>query len=126
MSSSLSLPPETWLNVAQNFRNQKSPGELTYLWTSVRATSCLFRQQIERMFAEEHLPKTALHLGFNNSILSIRKDAVHYCRDHNTIHDERLTVDDHSDCALTEIRTMSLQFKGFTDGQTLGESNLWH
>ena len=59
----LSLPSEMWDMIFDNLRSRKSQSELEYLWGTVRLVSSRFKDAIEKIFREEHLPKMWLHFG---------------------------------------------------------------
>ena len=67
MPTHLHFPPELWSITIQNFRNHRSPEDLTYLWTTVRHVSKQFRHEIEEIFRAEHLPKTWLRIDSGES-----------------------------------------------------------
>ena len=64
----LHFPDETWMNVAGNLRDRKTQAELRYLWNSVRLVSRTFKESVEKIFEEEHLPKTWLHYNLSKSL----------------------------------------------------------
>lgn len=51
------LPTEVWLRVLQHVKADK-----TELWTSVRHVSRAFKESVETIFRERHLPKTYIHI----------------------------------------------------------------
>jgi len=60
MSTQARLAPEVWSMTIREMRHQKSPDDLTYLWTTARQVCKQFKVEIEAMFRQEHLPKTWL------------------------------------------------------------------
>lgn len=51
----------------RNLRERKTQEDLTYLWMTVRHVSTLFRDEIEKIFMEEHMAKTCLHTDSSKS-----------------------------------------------------------
>jgi len=61
----LYLPPELWNITLGNLRDLESSTDLTYLWTIARHFSTLFGKEVEKIFMEEHLPKTWLEFEYS-------------------------------------------------------------
>ena len=61
MSAHVRLPAELWCMTLESFRDSKTQEDLTYLWLTVRHVSTLFRDEIEKLFMEEHMGKIWLH-----------------------------------------------------------------
>ena len=63
MASQIKLPPELWAMVLQCMRGRKSQDELIDLWTCIRCVSRLFREEVEGIFATEHLPVVVIDIS---------------------------------------------------------------
>lgn len=66
------LPFELWAMTIGHMRDRKSQAELAYLWTTVRRVSKAFEQEIEKLFLEEHLEKTWIHVDCGKRSISLR------------------------------------------------------
>ncbi|KAL6720486.1 hypothetical protein ACLMJK_002410 [Lecanora helva] len=57
------FPNEVWVNILNYTRDWKSQEELQHLWNNVRPLNTITKLTVERIFREEHLPKTWVHMN---------------------------------------------------------------
>lgn len=67
MSPQVRFPTEIWSMTLEYLRERKTQEDLTYLWTTVRHVSKVFRDEIEKLFVEKHMGKTWLHADCGKS-----------------------------------------------------------
>lgn len=60
MAARLVMPAELWRDMLDQFWGVTDPIELKSLWNDTRLVSKQFKSIIERIFREEHVPKTKL------------------------------------------------------------------
>jgi hypothetical protein len=65
----LTLPNEIWIRILGNF---KKDHELTDAWMSCRHVSTTFRDAVEAIFRDKHLPKTWLAFNLGKLCLNQR------------------------------------------------------
>lgn len=60
MAARLVMLPELWCEILDQSWGVRDPNEMRGLWNDTRLVSKHFKNVIERIFKEEHVPKTQL------------------------------------------------------------------